>query len=272
MKNMYESAKSAKSAKQIFANFVKFVRPDFGTTRRSEDRVTEAEYPTNNQRISNLLLTIRPFRVAILAVLLLFVGSWGSEVWGAWSGSGSAVSGSGTTWYVVDQSSYETLNTIETGPEITLSGPGSNVSYEAKGSASLSGAGVKYFQYLYYDGSWHNSNNQELTTNYKGYDFGINTNVTKIQFRTVTGSILTKEVKNIMVTMAQYIEDPSETSLDFGSGKVDDANTTKTFTIAWCNVPAMTHNVSGSGSDKVSVSITNNASYGKYNTATVTVT
>ena len=269
---MSESANSAKSAKQIFANFVKFVRPIFGTTRRSEGSVTEAEYPTNNQRISNLLLTIRPFRVAILAVLLLFVGSWGSEVWGAWSGSGSAVSGSGTTWYVVDQSSYETLNTIETGPEITLSGPGSNVSYEAKGSASLSGAGVKYFQYLYYDGSWHNSNNQELTTNYKGYDFGINTNVTKIQFRTVTGSILTKEVKNIMVTMAQYIEDPSETSLDFGSGKVDDANTTKTFTIAWCNVPAMTHNVSGSGSDKVSVSITNNASYGKYNTATVTVT
>ena len=272
MKNMSESANSAKSAKQIFANFAKFVKPICGTTRRSEGSVTEAEYPTNYQRISNLSLTIRPFRVAILAVLLVFVGGWNSEVWGAWSGSGSAVSGSGTTWYVVDQSSYETLNTIETGPEITLSGPGSYVSYEAKGSASLSGAGVKYFQYLYYDGSWHNSNNQELTTNYKGYDFGINTNVTKIKFRTVTGSTLTKEVKNIMVTMAQYIEDPSETSLDFGSGNVDDANTTKTFTIAWCNVPAMTHNVSGSGSDKVSVSITNNASYGKYNTATVTVT
>ena len=89
MKNMYESAnsaKSAKSAKQIFANFVKFVRPIFGTTRRSEGRVTEAEYPTNYQRISNLSLTIRPFRVAILAVLLVFVGGWGSEVW-AWRGA-----------------------------------------------------------------------------------------------------------------------------------------------------------------------------------------
>ena len=77
MKNMSESANSAKSAKQIFANFVKFVRPIFGTTRRSEGSVTEAEYPTNNQCISNLLLTIRPFRVAILAVLLVFVGSFG---------------------------------------------------------------------------------------------------------------------------------------------------------------------------------------------------
>lgn len=79
---MSESANSAKSAKQIFANFVKFVRPIFGTTRRSEGSVTEAEYPTNNQCISNLLLTIRPFRVAILAVLLVFVGGWNSEVWG----------------------------------------------------------------------------------------------------------------------------------------------------------------------------------------------
>lgn len=79
---MSESAISAKSAKQIFANFVKFVKSIFGTTRRSEGSVTEAEYPTNYQRISNLSLTIRPFRVAILAALLVFVAGWNSEVWG----------------------------------------------------------------------------------------------------------------------------------------------------------------------------------------------
>lgn len=82
MKNMSESAISAKSAKQIFANFAKFVKPICGTTRRSEGSVTEAEYPTNYQRISNLLLTIRPFRVAILAVLLVFVGGWNTQAWG----------------------------------------------------------------------------------------------------------------------------------------------------------------------------------------------
>ena len=79
---MSESVNSTKSAKQIFANFVKFVRPICGTTRRSEGSVTEAEYPTNYQRISNLLLTIRPFRVAILAVLLVFVGGWNTQAWG----------------------------------------------------------------------------------------------------------------------------------------------------------------------------------------------
>ncbi len=82
---MSESANSAKSAKQIFANFAKFVKSIIGTTRRSEGSMTEAEYPTNYQRISNLLLTIRPFRVAILAVLLVFVGGWNSEVWGQWN-------------------------------------------------------------------------------------------------------------------------------------------------------------------------------------------
>ena len=79
---MSESAKSAKSAKQIFANFVKFVKSIFGTTRRSVGSVSLAEYLTNYQRISNLSLTIRPFRVAILAVLLVFVGGWNSEAWG----------------------------------------------------------------------------------------------------------------------------------------------------------------------------------------------
>ncbi len=95
---MSESAISAKSAKQIFANFVKFVKSIFGTTRRSEGSVTGAEYPTNYQRISNLLLTIRPFRVAILAVLLVFVGGWSSEVLGKewkWKVSVAVANGTG---------------------------------------------------------------------------------------------------------------------------------------------------------------------------------
>ena len=93
---MSESAISAKSAKQIFANFVKFVRQTLSATRRSVGSMIEAEYPTNYQRISNLSLTIRPFRVAILAVLLLFVAGWNSEVLGntaATNKSGNDVSG-----------------------------------------------------------------------------------------------------------------------------------------------------------------------------------
>lgn len=112
---MSESANSAKSAKQIFANFAKFVKPICGTTRRSEGSVTEAEYPTNYQRISNLLLTIRPFRVAILAVLLVFVGSWNSEVFAAYINqqytctgySYSKPANTGYTWITLKGTSFD---------------------------------------------------------------------------------------------------------------------------------------------------------------------
>ena len=104
---MSESANSAKSAKQIFANFVKFVRPICGTTRRSEGSVTEAEYPTNYQRITNLSLTIRPFRVAILAVLLVFVGGWNSEVF---AGAGDI------TFYASIEASPSTGGTVSLSP------------------------------------------------------------------------------------------------------------------------------------------------------------
>ena len=115
---MSESAKSAKSAKQIFANFVKFVKPFFGTTRCSVGSVTEAEYPTNYQRISNLSLTIRPFRVAILAVLLVFVGGWNSEVWG------NSTKNEGGAWNHISSNSVSWV-----GNHVTFKIAGSKMSY-----------------------------------------------------------------------------------------------------------------------------------------------
>ncbi len=117
---MSESANSAKSAKQIFANFVKFVKSIFGTTRRSEGSVTEAEYPTNYQRISNLSLTIRPFRVAILAMLLVFVAGWNSEVWGNdcnYTGLSSTQYGTknGDTYWAFGTRNYYDVPTFEFG-------------------------------------------------------------------------------------------------------------------------------------------------------------
>ena len=126
---MSESAISAKSARRIFANFVKFVKPNFGTTRRSEGSVMEAEYPTNYQRISNLSLTIRPFRVAILAALLVFVGSWSSEVLGK-TGTG--------TWTVKVSSSTGCSTATATVWRYNLTSSDDNVS-----SASSSNSTVK---------------------------------------------------------------------------------------------------------------------------------
>lgn len=197
-----------------------------------------------------------------------------TPAWAAWAGSGEAVKYENGTYYVVYQDSYEKLNTIETGPTILLSGPGELLQYEAKGSSSLTGAGRKYFYYSYSTnngGNWTDKS-QDLTTSYAPYEASLANNVNAIRFLTKTGSTYTKEVKNIRVTMAQYIETPSKTTIEFGSGKVDDTNSVASFTIPWCNVPAMTYTIEGSGSDCINISVENNSDTGKYNTATFTIT
>lgn len=153
---MSESAISAKSAKQIFANFVKSI---FGTTRRSEGSVTEAEYPTNYQRISNLSLTIRPFRVAILAVLLLFVGGWNSEVW---AGTGDI------TFYASIEASPATGGTVSLSPGTSQK---KNSSYNWRGyyeqtSATFSySAAVANSNYVFKGWSTSSTNNSGTTDN-----------------------------------------------------------------------------------------------------------
>jgi len=278
---MSESAISAKSAKQIFANFVKFVKPNFGTTRRSEGSVTEAEYPTNYQRISNLSLTIRPFRVAILAVLLVFVGSWNTQAFAAWSGSGQGTLKNGT-WYVLYEDGETSINNWSAASPKTLSGPGAKLSFTAKRQASASGNlkvtdnnGNQY----YYGNPGHKTGSflgVESKTDYDDYGtYDVNISATSLTFEN-TGT-LHQYVKKIRVTMAQYMENPMKdsktcTKLNCGTEDINKDPTSNTFTIAWCNLPAMKCTITGTDKDLFSVSISNNSEAGKYNTATFTVT
>lgn len=276
---MSESAISAKSAKQIFANFVKFVKPIFGTTRRSEGSVMEAEYPTNYQRISNLSLTIRPFRVAILAVLLVFVGSWNTQAFAAWSGSGSAVKKVGSTYYVVyDTGEYE-LSKGNT-KDHTLSGPGAGLTFEAKRNRAGTGdllvtqnSGTSKL-YEGNPGKKTGSSWGVELVDFQNYgSYGVDVNTTKITFKN-NASISAnsqKHVRNVFVTMAQYLENPSATSLNFGEADINSDATNKTVTVAWCNVPAMSYQITDDANGLFSVSVANNSEAGKYNTATFTV-
>lgn len=162
---MSESANSAKSAKQIFANFAKFVKPICGTTRRSEGSVTEAEYPTNYQRISNLLLTIRPFRVAILAVLLLFVGGWNSEVW---AGAGDI------TFYASIEASPATGGTVSLSPGTSQTQTSSYkafIGYQQTSATFSYSAAVANSNYVFKGWSTSSTNNSGTTGNpmYKTY-------------------------------------------------------------------------------------------------------
>jgi len=183
----------------------------------------------------------------------------------AWTGSGQGTK-QGGVWYVLYETGESSIFTVNE-KSYNLSGPGAQLTFDTKRS-SWAGAGSLKVT----DGTTTFYNENPGTSYASKGPYSVNINATSIKFYTEIGATLTKYFKNIKVTMAQYIENPSSSSLAFGESKVDDASTTKTFTIAWCNVPAMTYTVSGTGSDKVSVSIANNSEAGKYNTATVSVT
>ena len=226
---------------------------------------------------------ITPHLSLIAMLMMLVLGGWNSEVFAAWSGSGEAVSGSGTTWYVYDNSSEKSktaggLVSVYF-DELTLSGPGAQVQFQAKKATSIFGAGTGNLVLQQYNGSWSDVWSDGLTTSYKNYSTSSNLdyNSTKIQFYIPSGT-LNKYYRYLKVTMAQYMENPMKdsktcTKLDCGTEDINKDPTSNTFTIAWCNLPAMKCTITGTDKDLFSVSsIENNSEAGKYNTATFTVT
>lgn len=147
-----------------------------------------------------------------------------------------------------------------------------NVSFSAKTSlATTSNAKNITLQQTLDGSSWSDVQTFSLSTSYKTFTCtSLSKNAVGIRFQ--VGGIYTRSVKNVLVGMGSNLDAPSATSLDFGTSQVNDAATVRTFTVAWCNVPALSCSVSGEGSACVSVDITNNAEAGKYNTATITVT
>ena len=254
---MSESAISAKSARQIF------------NAPRTMGSVWVAEQSTNYQRISNLSLTIRSFRVAILAVLLLFVGGWNSEVFAAWSGSGQGVNKNGT-WYVLYEDGEQTAENWGGTKEYTLSGPGKLLTFQGKNNclASTTTTSVSVEDNkgtTLWSGTVKKSYANKTASN------NCNVDATKITFKNATVTAYTFSFKTVHVTMAQYLENPSTGSLDFGEADINSTTSEKTVTVAWCNVPAMIYQITDDANGLFSVSVANNSEAGKYNTATFTV-
>lgn len=135
---------------------------------------------------------------------------WSTGAW-AWGES---------TSYVLNQSSEQKLNTIQTGSSMALSGPGATLTFDAKGSSSLTGAGVKYFHVEKSTDGGNNwsriASNVGLSTSYQTFTYtNIGTDVTHIRFLTTTGSTYTKYYKNVKITRVTTLT-TSTSSLAFG--------------------------------------------------------
>lgn len=209
-------------------------------------------------------------------LLMLILGGWNSEVLAAWSGSGSGTLKNGV-WYVLYETGQTDLNIYEEKTK-NLSGPGAQLTFDAKrqpaGTGNLTVTDNTGHQY-YRGNPGHKTKTfwgVESATDFDSYGPYAISNVSTVTSLTFTGGItLHKYVKNIKVTMAQYLENPSESSLNFGEADINSDDATMTFTVAWCNLPAMTYPITGTDKDLFSVSVANNSAVGKYNTATFTV-
>lgn len=187
-------------------------------------------------------------------ILLFFTLAWSGESWAQ------------TTSYVLNESSEKKLNTIATGSSMALSGPGATLSFDAKGSSSLTGTGVKYFHVeKSTDGgsSWSRiASDVGLSTSYQTFTYNnIGTDVTHIRFLTTTGSTYTKYYKNVKITRATTLAvSSSSPALSFGDIHRGNNKTIKA-KVDWNNT-TYNQQLTGSGPTGYSVTTTSMGEYG----------
>ena len=118
-----------------------------------------------------------------------------------------AVSTSVCEAYVLDDSQTRTLNTIDS-EEYAINGPADKLTFTANREKLLgfSDGNLKVDQY--YNGGWHNIFDQGVSlNNYTQYaSIQLNRNATKLKFYTETGATGYKNIKDVAVTMATYLE------------------------------------------------------------------
>ena len=199
----------------------------------------------------------------ITPMLFVAFGLFGvnEKAFSAWSGSGQGVNKSGT-WYVLYEDGEATMGYWGT-KTYTLSGPGASLTFDAKRQTAGTG-NLKVS-----DNDGNSIFNNSLSTSYASKSGTVKKSATSLEF--YNDGTRSKYVKNVHVTMAQYLENPSATSVDFGSADINTDETSKTVTVQWCNVPAMSYEITGTNKNLFSVSVSNNSEAGKYNTATFTI-
>ncbi len=230
----------------------------------------------NSQGVIGLLLGLKsritstkPL-LTMLALLMVCLFGVNEKAWGAWSGSGEGTLKNGV-WYVLYEDAAQTAGAWGGTYPYTLSGPGALLTFEGKNNCKISSTKTSV--------SVEDSEGTELWSgsvknSYASKTASSNCNVdaTSITFKNALVTAYTFSFQKVHVTMAQYLNNPSTTSIALGSKEIGSTVSSGSVTIAWCNVPAMDYEITDDADDVFSVEVSYNSEAGKYNTATFTVT
>ena len=200
----------------------------------------------------------------LLALIMATTKVWAE--WPTYSGTTSI-----STGYVLDASGEIKIN-INASKEYSLSGPGATLQFDARKGGTTTGP-LRIDQYV--DGVWKNGvlsigNGSLNSSSFKTFSCTLNPRATIVRFYN-EGS-LNKVFKNVKVTLASYVGKTNLTSWTADPAMIGAADETKQVTVDWSNTSALTYTITGTGASQFSCAITNNASAGKYGTATLTIT
>lgn len=138
------------------------------------------------------------------------------------------------------------------------------------GSSSI-GAGKDYFFYIA-----TSSNNASYTTIWESNEQNNDVNLSLAKdvkyIKICFAGNFAGYFKNIKVSELIEVKDPVNKTLDADTAEINTENTTISTTMEWCNTPAFNLSITGEGASQFSASINNNASKGKYGTATISAT
>ena len=155
--------------------------------------------------------------------------------------------------------------------EYALSGQGAKLTFQAKKSSGLPDAPtLKIEQYV--NGSWQQIST--FTTSKKYADYGpydIAREATAIRF-SGSGGLYNRNICNVYVTRATYVDAPKDGTLTFATKKVNSATDSITTTVLWGNTSSLSAGITGDGVAHFKATINNNASTCTNGIATVTVT
>lgn len=206
-----------------------------------------------------------------VAVLLVCSTSLRAE-WPSYPGT-AGITGS---YNVLDESSEWNKSTIWS-KEFSLNGPANTLTFSAKCVP------IKVWPIEYWggdlhvqqevDGEWSSDLMSQTPpkNSYQSYSVQLDKRATKIKFYTQAGATGHKYIKDIKVTMASYAGAPAASSFDFGSANIGTVDKSQTTTFDWSNTGAYAVSITGDDAEYFTASVSNNASAGKYGTATVTV-
>lgn len=225
---------------------------------------------------------MKQFLRHIFLLLALFMAT--TNAWAEWPEYKGTIKNVSGRYYVVYDEAEDDLSASGSGEskDYNFGGPGENISFQAMRSRAEAIGNLTVTEYT--DNTslseLYNANPEAAKYSWgtaKEYKdpfgpYSLNRSANRIVFKAGPSGSYVKKIQNIKVPMLSYMAKTNLTSWTADTAMIGAADETKQVTVDWSNTSALTCEIKGNDASQFSCAITNNASAGKYGTATLTIT